>query len=62
MKSIACKQLGDEVCNFSTEAETAEEVKAKLMAHAQVVHKEKLASMTPEQLTELDKEIDELIS
>lgn len=61
MKTITCKQLGDETCTFSAEAETVEELKAKLMAHAKEVHAEKLAKMSPQELAEMDKEIDRLI-
>jgi predicted small metal-binding protein len=57
MYKYACRDLGVD-CDFSTTAETPEEVKKATFAHANVVHKEMLGSMTPEQLAELEKAVE----
>jgi predicted small metal-binding protein len=53
----ACRDLGVD-CDFSTAAESPEEVKKAIFAHADVVHKEMLQSMNPEQLADLDKSVE----
>jgi predicted small metal-binding protein len=58
MKSLACSDMGME-CSFSAEAETADEVKAKMLAHAQEVHAEMLAGMTEEEKAGLVAMMDE---
>ena len=60
MYKYACRDLGVD-CNFSATGETFEEVKNAVFAHAGVVHKDELASMTPEQLRELEMAVDEAI-
>ena len=57
MYKYACRDLGVD-CDFSTTAETPEEVKKATFAHANVVHKGMLESMTPEQLAELEKAVE----
>ncbi len=49
---FACKDVGVE-CNFVATGNSIEEVKQAAFAHAEVVHKEILKSMTPEQLSNL---------
>ena len=56
MLKFACKDLGMD-CNFETTGATTEEVMKKTMAHAQVVHKDMLAKMTPKELAELNQKI-----
>ncbi|MFA5836977.1 MAG: DUF1059 domain-containing protein [Bellilinea sp.] len=60
MYKYACKDLGVD-CDFSTTAESTEEVKKAVFAHADVVHKEMLQSMTPEQLADLEKAVEGVI-
>ena len=60
MYKYACRDLGVD-CDFSTTAETPEEVKKAVFAHGNVVHKEMLASMTPEQLAGLEKAVERAI-
>lgn len=57
MYEYACKDLGLD-CDFSTTAESTEEVKKAVFAHADVVHKAMLQAMTPEQLADLAKAVD----
>jgi len=57
MYKYACRDLGVD-CDFSTTAATPEEVKKAAFAHGNVVHKEMLGSMTPEQLAELEKAVE----
>jgi predicted small metal-binding protein len=57
MLKFACKDLGLE-CNFVGTGNTIEEVKQSAFAHAEVVHKDLLKSMTPEQLEELAKTVE----
>jgi predicted small metal-binding protein len=57
MHKYACRDLGVD-CDFSVTAETHEKVKKAVFAHANVVHKEMLESMTPEQSADLEKAVD----
>ena len=54
MYSMECKDMGMD-CSFKTSGDTIEEVKQKAMAHAQAVHMDVLATITPEQLVDMDK-------
>ena len=57
MLKFACKDAGVD-CGFVATGETVAEVKEAAFAHAEVVHKEILQSMTPEQLEELAKTVE----
>ena len=57
MDKYACRDL-DVDCDFSTTAESPEEVNKAVFAHADEVHKEMLQSMTPEQLADLEKAVE----
>lgn len=57
MYKYACKDLGVD-CDFSTTAETPEEVKKAVFAHADEVHGDMMQSMTQEQLADLQKAVD----
>ena len=57
MLRYACRDLGVD-CDFSTTAESHEEVKSAVFAHAGVVHKEMLDAMTPEQMADLKNAVD----
>ncbi len=57
MLRYACRDLGVD-CDFTTSAESHEEVKTAVFAHAGVVHKEMLDAMNPEQLADLEKAVD----
>ena len=57
MYKFACRDL-DVDCDFSTAAESPEEVKKAVFAHADEVHKEMMQSMTPEQSAELEKSVE----
>lgn len=57
MHRYACRDLGVD-CEFSVAAETPKKVKEAVFAHANVVHKDMLESMTPEQLSDLEKAVD----
>jgi predicted small metal-binding protein len=58
MKSLACSDLGME-CGFKAEGETAEEVKQKMLAHAQDAHAEMLAGMSDQEKAGLMATMDE---
>jgi len=60
MKTFACKDLGMD-CSFVATGSTEEEVKGKAIAHAQVVHKDMLATMTPEQMNDLVQSVEKNI-
>ncbi len=60
MYKYACRDLGVD-CDFTTTAESPEEVKKAVFAHADVHHKEMLQSMTPEQLVDLEKAVEKAI-
>lgn len=57
MYKYACRDLGVD-CDFSVTAETPEKVKEAAFAHGNVVHKEMMESMTPDQLADLEKAFD----
>ncbi len=57
MLKFACKDAGVD-CEFVATGNTVEEVKQAAFAHAEVVHKAILKSMTPEQLEELAKTVE----
>jgi predicted small metal-binding protein len=57
MYKFACKDAGVE-CGFIAAGNSVEEVKQAAFAHAEVVHKEILKSMTPDQLDELAKTVE----
>ena len=52
MKSLACSDLGME-CSFSAQGETADEVKQKMLAHAQDANAEMLAGMSDQEKADL---------
>ncbi len=56
MLTFACKDAGMD-CSFIATGSSVEEVKQAAFAHAAVVHKEVLQSMTPVQLEELAKTV-----
>jgi predicted small metal-binding protein len=58
MKSLACADMGME-CSFSAQGETADEVKQKMLAHAQDAHAEMLAGMSDEEKAGLMSAMDE---
>lgn len=60
MLKFSCKDTGVS-CDFVATGETTEEVKKAAFAHAEVVHKDLLQSMTPEQLEELAKTVEKKI-
>jgi len=60
MYKYACRDVGVD-CDWSTTAESPEEVNKAVFAHADEVHKEILESMTPEQLADLKKAVEEAI-
>ena len=62
MKSLSCKDLGGMDCNYTAKGATADEVKQAMFAHAQQAHADKLASMTPEQMQEVQQVMDRLLA
>lgn len=60
MLKFACKDAGVD-CGFVATGETVEQVKEAAFAHAGVIHKDILQSMTPEQLGALAKTVEENI-
>lgn len=57
MLKFACKEVGVD-CSFIATGNTVEEVKQAAFAHAEVVHKEILQSMTLDQLENLAKTVE----
>jgi predicted small metal-binding protein len=57
MLTFACKDAGVE-CSFIATGNSVEEVKQTAFAHAEVVHKDILQSMTQEQLDGLAKTVE----
>lgn len=57
MLKFACMDAGVD-CDFVATGETVEEVKKAAFAHAGVVHKDILQSMTPAQLEALEKTVE----
>jgi predicted small metal-binding protein len=56
MFKFACKDIGMD-CKFETTGPNTEIVMKNVMEHAQVVHKDMLAKMTPKELTDLNEKI-----
>jgi predicted small metal-binding protein len=59
MMKIDCKDLGTN-CDYVARGNTLEEVKKKAMEHAQTMHKDFLAKMSPQQKADLDKTLTRL--
>ena len=55
MYEVECKNIGMAECTYVGKGTSIEEVKQKAMAHARIVHKDVLSSMTPIQLEEMDR-------
>jgi len=60
MKTIKCSQVGGEGCDFEVKAETAEDAKAQLSAHAKEAHAEMMAAATSESMEEWDKNFEKV--
>lgn len=60
MLKFSCKDTGAD-CDFVATGETVEDIKKAAFAHAEMVHKDLLQSMTPEQLQELEKTMETYI-
>ena len=56
MMKFECKELGTN-CGYVAQGDTLDEVKKKAMEHAQTVHKDLLASMSPQQRADIDKTV-----
>jgi predicted small metal-binding protein len=54
MLKFECKELGTN-CSYVAKGDNLDEVKKNAMAHAQTVHKDWLAKMSPQQKADLDK-------
>lgn len=54
MLKFECKELGTN-CNYVAKGNTLDEVKKDAMNHAQTVHKDLLAKMSPQQVADIDK-------
>ncbi len=54
MLKFECKELGTN-CNYVAKGNTLEEVKKDAMQHAQTVHKDLMAKMSPQQMEDIDK-------
>ena len=55
MFEVDCKDITMIECTYVGKGTSIEEVKQKAMAHARIVHKDVLSSMTPIQLEEMDR-------
>ena len=53
----ACRDL-DVDCDFSVTGEKPEKVKDAVFSHGNVVHKEMLEAMTPDELADLEKAVE----
>lgn len=54
MLEFDCKELGTN-CNYVAKGNSLDEVKKDAIKHAQIVHKDLLANMSPQQLEDMDK-------
>ena len=52
MKTLTCKDLGNETCNFEARGETNEEVVDNMMEHAKVAHPADLNKMSESDMRE----------
>jgi predicted small metal-binding protein len=61
MEKFACKDMGMK-CDFVTTGKTVEEVRLKVMNHAQTAHADYLKTLTtPAQKAEMDKAVTKAI-
>jgi len=58
MKKLSCKDMGTD-CGFVATGNTAEEVKKKMMEHANMAHKDMMAGMSGQKKEEMMKMMDE---
>jgi predicted small metal-binding protein len=56
MLQFECKELGTN-CRYIARGNTLEEVRKNAMAHAQTVHIDLLANMSPQQKADMDKTV-----
>jgi predicted small metal-binding protein len=61
MKSLSCKDMGAMDCEFVATGDTVEEVKQKMMAHAQEAHADVLANLSPEEMDEKNKMMEAMV-
>jgi len=54
MLKFECKELGTN-CGYVAKGDTLEDVKKNAMAHAQTIHKDWIAKLSPQQITDVDK-------
>ncbi len=59
MLKFECKELGTN-CNFVVQGNTMEEVKKNTMKHAETVHRDWLAKMSPQQKADMDKTLNRM--
>ena len=60
MLKFQCKDLGID-CSYVATGNTVEDVKKSAVAHAQTVHKDLLAKMTPQQIEDMYKTVTRMI-
>ena len=60
MYEFADRDLGMD-CNFEVTRKTFEEVKAKALEHAKEMHADMFNSITPEEMAEMDKQLEKAI-
>ena len=61
MKSMTCRDMGTEYCDFKASGRTAKEVKDKMFKHADKVHPELLKNATEKEKKDMEKKMDKLI-
>ena len=65
MKSLSCKDLAGSSstsCNFTATGENADGVKNKMFAHAQEAHADVLASMSEQDMKDVQGKMDSLLA
>ncbi len=60
MKIIKCSQVGGGACTFEVTAQTLEDAKMQMSAHAKEVHADMVAKATPESMAEWNTMFDKL--
>ncbi len=62
MKSLSCNDLGNSSCNFTATGETADDVKNNMFVHAQEAHADILASMSEQDMKDIQGKMDSLLA
>lgn len=62
MLKMSCRDLGSADCDYMASGATADDVKHALLAHAENDHPDMFAAMTPEQMEDAGRRMNQYLS